>query len=367
MNHKYYINQTFKLAQQGLGTTSPNPLVGAIIVKDGLVIASGHHERSGEGHAEYNAIMSAKKSIEGATLYCNLEPCCHTNKKTPPCVDLIIKSGIKEVVISNIDPNPLVAGKGVQKLRDAGIEVISGILDNEGQELNEVFFHFIKYKTPFVHIKVAQTLDGKICTDNGSSKWISDEAARKWVHQLRLKYDAIGIGRKTLDKDSPRLNIRMGVENKGKEPFKVIFANPNLLNLKNQLLMPPLANKTIIIAKKADIEQMTNKQKAHFKDHHIKIITIENESRFIEESLEKLGQEKITSILIEGGGHLLSSFINNHLYNKLSIITVPKVIGNGRPFFVNKDRVDMANAIEFTNVTYELMNDQIIMHSKREI
>lgn len=205
-----YIKRCFDLARLGTGNVSPNPLVGAVIVKDGKVIAEGYHKASGLAHAELDAIQKANCDLQGATIYCNLEPCCHTNKRTPPCAQRIIKEGFSKVVISNLDPNPEVAGAAVKLLREAGIEVVTDILHDQGAQLNEIFFHHIVNQRPFVHLKMAQTLDGKLASKTMDSKWITSESSRKNVHAERDHYDAIMVGANTLRQDNPTLTVRTG-------------------------------------------------------------------------------------------------------------------------------------------------------------
>ena len=192
-----YMRECFQLAKKALGKTSPNPLVGCVIVKDQKVIARGYHKKSGLPHAEIEALNSSKEPIAGSTLYCNLEPCCHTNKKTPPCAQRLVQEKPSRVVIANLDPNPEVAGKGVKLLRENGIEVLTGVLEEQGELLNEVFFTAMRKQRPFIHLKWAQGLDGRTALPNGSSKWITGEKARLRVHKERELYDAIVIGKKT--------------------------------------------------------------------------------------------------------------------------------------------------------------------------
>ena len=208
-NFEKYMHMTLELAKKGAGLVSPNPLVGAIIVKDNEVIAQGYHKKVGLAHAEVDALNNATAPVDGATLFCNLEPCCHTNKRTPPCAPQIIEAGIKKVIIANLDPNPEVAGKGVKLLQDHGIEVVTGILEKEGQQLNEIFFTHITKGKAFVELKMAQTLDGKMASMSGDSKWITSEESRKLVHQHRLNYDAIVVGANTARFDDPSLTVRL--------------------------------------------------------------------------------------------------------------------------------------------------------------
>ncbi|MEX0798323.1 MAG: bifunctional diaminohydroxyphosphoribosylaminopyrimidine deaminase/5-amino-6-(5-phosphoribosylamino)uracil reductase RibD, partial [Bacteriovoracaceae bacterium] len=208
MSDENFMKMCFDLAKNAWGRVSPNPYVGAVLVKDGRIIGKGFHKGPGHAHAEIDAINNAEESVEGATLYCNLEPCCHLNKRTPPCAQRLAQEKIKKVVVSNLDPNPQVAGKGLRILKEAGIEVATGELEEEGKELNEVFFKFIQTGAPFIHLKWAQTLDGKIATSDGNSKWISSIQARRQVHWERLGHDAIMVGARTLKNDNPSLTIR---------------------------------------------------------------------------------------------------------------------------------------------------------------
>lgn len=200
MTYETYIQRTFELAKRGLGKTWPNPLVGAVIVKNGKIIGEGYHKRHGLDHAEVDAIKNCTESPEGATIFVNLEPCCHTNKNTPPCAQRLIQEKIKKVVISNLDPNPLVNGQGIQLLKENGIEVEYGILSDLGEKLNEVFFFSQRNKAPFIHLKLASTLDGKISMPNGESKWITGPIAREYVHELRSGVRRLSLGRKPSEK-----------------------------------------------------------------------------------------------------------------------------------------------------------------------
>lgn len=301
-----YINHCFELAIQGIGTASPNPLVGAVVVKNEKIIGVGYHHKYGEVHAEPDALSNCTEDVEGSTLYCNLEPCCHTNKQTPPCTDLIIQRKIKRVVISNLDPNPAVAGKGVSKLRDAGIEVLVGVQQEQGLKLNEIFFKWIQTGLPFVHLKWAQTLDGKISTLSGDSKWISDELARTEVHQMRLKYDGVLIGRQTLNNDNPRLDIRH-VDSKGKNPWKIIVGNRDKID------------KTTLLSQNKD-------EKSLF------VGSIEDNKEAWKNMLRGLGEKKISSLLVEGGGKTLAALLKYDLFDKITVYIAPKILGHGMSY-----------------------------------
>ncbi|MBZ0199731.1 MAG: bifunctional diaminohydroxyphosphoribosylaminopyrimidine deaminase/5-amino-6-(5-phosphoribosylamino)uracil reductase RibD, partial [Ignavibacteriaceae bacterium] len=208
MTDESYIKLAIEIAKKGNGNVSPNPLVGCVIVKDDRIIGAGFHERFGESHAEVNAIENSKEDVKGSTLYVNLEPCSHIGK-TAPCVDRIIEKKIKRVEIGTLDMNPLVSGKGIKKLMSKGIDIKVGVLEKECIALNKFFFKFISQKLPYVTLKAAQTIDGKIADFSGDSKWISCSSSRRYVHEMRSKYDAVFVGMGTVKKDDPSLTVRL--------------------------------------------------------------------------------------------------------------------------------------------------------------
>lgn len=231
MADESYIQLAIEIAKKGTGSVSPNPLVGCVIIKDNKIIGAGYHQKFGEEHAEINAINSSAESVEGSTLYVNLEPCSH-HGKTPPCVDRIIKEKIKRVVIGTLDVNPLVSGNGVKALKKAGVDVKVGVLENECIELNKFFFKYITSKLPYVTLKAAQTLDGMIADKNKNSEWISSKESIKYVHWLRASYDAVLFGSDTAKIDNPKLTVRM-VE--GRNPYRVVLDSK--LSLKTDLYL----------------------------------------------------------------------------------------------------------------------------------
>ena len=311
-----FIQKTFLLAKKGQAFTSPNPLVGALIVKDNKIIAGGYHKRCGLAHAEIEAIHKTKqKHLCGSTLYVNLEPCSHFGR-TPPCVDQIIKNKIKRVVISTLDPNPTVKGKSVRKLKKAGIKVDVGLLRDEARKLNEVFFKNMKYKMPFVVVKVAQSLDGKIATVKGLSKWITTAKSRKLVLSLRDKYDGVLVGANTFIKDNPHLN---GLR---KIPYKIVISSQ--LNLPpSHYLFKTNPHKLIIFSSYKNRNKLDNIPKA------VKLIFLKETKgelplRNILKILYKLG---IMSVFIEGGSDTLGRFFKRKLIDKAYFFISPKIIG----------------------------------------
>jgi diaminohydroxyphosphoribosylaminopyrimidine deaminase/5-amino-6-(5-phosphoribosylamino)uracil reductase len=354
-----YMEMALDLAKRGMGTVAPNPMVGAVVVKNNIILGKGWHVRPGEPHAEPNAIADCEESCEGATIYVTLEPCCHTNKRTPPCTNAILQNKFKRVVIATLDPNPNVAGNGVKILEDAGIEVVVGILEKESQQLNEIFFKNILTKTPYVHLKMAQTLDGKLSTMSGDSKWITDENARTLVHQMRLQYDAVMVGRKTLNNDDPSLNIRMGIDSKGKTPFRIVVGNIREIDFNAKIFNDENTDKTIVLTSIEDYQKADEAKIKHLTDKKVQIVftSIKEDKMDIEEGFKKLGDLGITSILVEGGGGLASSLLERKLVDKATVFVAPKVIGSGIGYY-NKSFEKMSDALNFTNVQVKSVGNQ---------
>lgn len=338
-------------AAKGLGLVAPNPLVGAVIVKEGRIVARGFHSKCGQAHAELDAINNASCDLKGATLFCNLEPCCHTNKKTPPCVPIIIASGISRVVIANLDPNPAVSGKGILQLRENNIEVTGNVLKVEGEKLNEIFFYHIINKKIFINLKAAQTLDGHIQSISGDSKWISNEDCRKEAHELRLKYDGIFIGRNTLNNDDPRLNIRMGINSKNKIPLRIILGSPHKFNWDSYILNNNL-DKNFYLVPKNSLSTLDKEKLKTLSLGHI----IEHES--LEKSLKELYNLNITSLLVEGGSKVLSTFLKEEAFNKLTIFQAPILLGKGFGI-LDKESLKISDSIELKLSSVKNVNGNI--------
>jgi diaminohydroxyphosphoribosylaminopyrimidine deaminase/5-amino-6-(5-phosphoribosylamino)uracil reductase len=309
-----FILRALELAKMGHGTTWPNPMVGCVIVKDGRVIAEGFHRRSGEAHAELDAINNATESIKGSTVYVNLEPCCHTNKQTPPCAQRLIQEGVAKVVIANRDPNPNVDGNGMTLLRGAGIEVVYGIHEDLGEELNEVFFHAQRKKRPFVHLKMASTLDGKIAMNSGESRWITGEEARNEVQHMRSRHQAVMIGAGTLRRDNPKLNVRLP-EYKGEQPWRIVFTNSGNLPSDKSLFTDELKEKTLVFTKSACSVDLPSNQ----------IIRVQS----LQDAMENLYERKIINILFEGGPCLAGEMLKGNLIQRVSLFVNPSFLGEG--------------------------------------
>lgn len=323
MNDEFYIKKTLSLAVRARGRTSPNPMVGALLVKNDRIISEGYHKKAGTPHAEVIAIDNAKGQAKGATLYVSLEPCCHKDKRTPPCTEKIIASGIKKVVISMPDPNPKVSGKGIEELERAGIKVISGILEEKARELNEYYIKYITKGMPFVTLKIAMTLDGKIATPDGESKWITGEKARKLVHKYRGSVDAVLTAIGTVKADNPQLTCRSG---KGKNPVRILI-DPDLeVPLYSNILTTP--PETIIVTNRSKAgSEKSEKTREKIIENGIKLIAYNTEKLDLQWLMRELGKLGITSIMVEGGSSLNSYCLNNGIVDKILFFIAPKIIG----------------------------------------
>ncbi|QQS35093.1 MAG: bifunctional diaminohydroxyphosphoribosylaminopyrimidine deaminase/5-amino-6-(5-phosphoribosylamino)uracil reductase RibD [Ignavibacteriales bacterium] len=328
MTDESYIQLAIEIAKRGIGYVSPNPLVGCIIVKDDRIVGAGYHEKFGENHAEINAISSSRENLEGTTLFVNLEPCSHTGK-TPPCVDKIIEHKIKRVVIGTLDMNPLVSGKGIRKLKSAGVEVKVGVLEKECIQLNRFFFKHITKKIPYVTIKAAQTVDGKIADIKGNSKWISSIESRRYVHNLRSQYDAILIGAGTANKDNPLLTVRL---TEGRNPRRIVVDTNLVLKTTHKLLTNNHDSNLIIITSKNSIDKKRKVKKLISQGAHIIYSkSAGNGYLDLKYMLKELGKLNLNSILVEGGSKLFTSFFQQNLYDNFLIFLSPKLIGSGVP------------------------------------
>ena len=359
MKEVEYMKLALDLAKKGCGYVNPNPMVGAVIVKNDEIIGVGYHEKYGELHAERNAIANCISSPKDATIYVTLEPCCHYGK-TPPCTDAIIESGIKKVVIGSSDPNPLVSGKGVEILRSNNIEVVENVLKDECDKLNEVFFYYMKTKTPYVVMKYAMTMDGKIATYTGKSKWITGEEARLNVHKDRHKYSGIMVGVETVLTDDPMLNCRI---QDGKNPTRII-CDTNLRTPLDSNIVSSSKNIPTIIATCCDNE---DKQKQYI-EKGCKVIKISKKDNHLD--LNKLmiclGEEKIDSILLEGGGTLNWSALNNNVVNKVQTYISPKIFGgiNSKSPVAGIGVENPKQAFYLKNIAIKQIGEDILIESE---
>jgi len=323
MNDELYMKRALDLAARSRNQASPNPRVGAVMVKGGNIISEDFHRKPGTPHAEALVIAKAGEKSKGSLLYVNLEPCCHTEKRTPPCTRAIIRAGIREVVIGMMDPNPKVSGKGILELQKAGIAVRSGILEIEAKKLNETYTKYITTGQPFVILKIAMTLDGKIATPEGQSKWITSDKARHMVHQLRRSVDAILTAIGTVKADDPELTARI---RGGKSPQRIII-DPDLeIPLDAKVLqLPP---QTVLIVKSSAKEE----KKIILSGEGIQLMEYEGERIDLQWLMRKLGEKEITSLLIEGGSSLNAYAFEAGIVDKAMFFIAPKIMGGNKSF-----------------------------------
>ena len=363
---KKYMRMAIELAKRGTGAVNPNPMVGAVVVKNRKVIGEGYHKFFGGPHAEVYALEDAGKEAEGAEIYVPLEPCSHYGK-TPPCAKKIIDMRIKKCFIGSSDPNPKVAGKGVAMLKEAGIEVVENVLKEECDEINQVFFKYIKTKIPYLFIKCGITLDGKIALSNGISKWITNSIAREKVQFYRNKFMGIMVGINTVLTDNPSLTAR--VEN-GVNPFRIIV-DPHLKIDENcRVVKNNEDEKTVIITSQKNlfIEDTENteiqiKQKKLCKENKVKFIFIDGEKFSFKKMLEEIGKTGIDSILLEGGETLISLAFEENVIDGGEIFIANKILGDSsaKPFISGFVREKMEEAVQLTNVRNNIYGENVGM------
>jgi diaminohydroxyphosphoribosylaminopyrimidine deaminase/5-amino-6-(5-phosphoribosylamino)uracil reductase len=364
---RQYMDRAIELAWQGRGWTSPNPMVGAVVVKGGQVVGEGFHPQAGKPHAEIYALDAAGAEAEGATLYVTLEPCAH-HGRTPPCVERLLSSGVSRVVVAVMDPNPLVAGKGIQRLKEAGIEVEVGVSAHEATRLNERFFKYIKTKRPFVAIKTGMSLDGKIATASGESQWITNEDSRMHVQTLRATYDAIMVGVNTVVQDNPRLTCRIPG---GRQPLKIIIDSmartPLNANIFAKQGTQHLRSNTIICVcsrapedrvralREVGAEIMVCADSGFNVDTHIDLAKL----------MPMLGKREITSVLLEGGGTLNSAALDAGIVDKIYAYVAPKIIGGvGAPTMVEGSGVVLLEeAVQLYRMTCHHLQGDILLEA----
>ena len=322
--HQKWMRKALELAQKGRGYTSPNPMVGAVLVKDDKIIGDGYHQKFGRPHAEVGAIAQAGEFAKGATLYVNLEPCSHEGK-TPPCALKIINAGISEVFISMIDPNPRVNGNGVRILQDAGITVHVGLLETEARHLNRGFIHYIEKKRPWITLKMAQTADGYIADVSGKSKWISSSVAREFVMNQRTHHDAIMVGMGTVFKDDPGL---LPVNRDGFIPYRIVLDDILRIPPRLRLVSDEFHHRTVIVTvsdeKKQKVKQLIGSG--------VQILHVPGDSFGwidLPKAMEKLAEFGITSVYSEGGSQVAGSLIQQGLVDEIQLFIAPKVLGEG--------------------------------------
>lgn len=356
-----YMKMALKLAAKGRGFVKTNPLVGSVIVKNGVVLSTGYHRAYGEYHAERNAILNLKTSAHGATLYVNLEPCVHYGK-TPPCTDIIIDSGIRRVVVGTLDPNPIVSGKGIDKLRKNGIIVDVGLMENQCRKLNEIFFHNIETKMSFVALKFGTTLDGKISTSAGMSKWITNVEARRHAHFLRSVYSGILVGINTVIEDDPQLNCRLV----GKRNPVRIVCDTNLNIPFNCQIVKTAKKQATYVASSVK----SGRKIDMLKEAGVRVINVEKLNGHInlKQLLGKLYDLGIDSILVEGGSEINYGFVEQRLINAVYSYISPKLIGgvSAKTPVGGKGFQNLNEAISLRNENVKFLGDNILLEYRSD-
>jgi len=354
MHDVRYMKRALSLARRAEGMTSPNPMVGAVLVKKGRIISEGYHKMAGTPHAEVIAIDAAGNEATGSTLYVTLEPCCHKDKRTPPCAEKIAASRIRDVIIAMKDPNPRVSGKGIIELERAGIRVVCGVLEDQASVLNEFYIKHITTGMPFVVLKIAMTLDGKIATPLGESKWITGESARNEVHRLRGKVDAILSGIGTVKADNPQLTCRTG---KRKNPVRVIIDPEFEISPQAQVLSCPpqtiLVTRTVSSLRK---KEFLTEKGVHFIEHELDRVDL---SRL----MGRLYEMGITSVLVEGGSSLNSSCLEAGIVDKVIFYIAPMIIGGKDSFPAVGGKIfrEISDAFRLTRSVVRRVGDDIVV------
>lgn len=352
-----YMRLAMQLAGNAIGRTSPNPLVGAVIVKDNRVVGCGWHRKAGTPHAEVHALNQAGELAQGADVYVTLEPCAHYGK-TPPCAKALVEAKVKNVYGGLLDVNPKVAGKGFKILEDAGIHVEYGFLQDELRKQNEVFFKWIEHKKPFVVLKAAMTLDGKIATATGQSKWITNETSRAYGYKLRDIYDGIMVGINTVIEDNPMLTARV---DGGKNPIRIVVDSSLKIDINANIVQDKSAKTIIATTDKADKDKILKLQA-----QDVDVIVVdkdENDKVDIEKLLDILGQKNICSILVEGGATLSGSFVAKKLVDKVYFFIAPKIIGGkeAKTPVAGTGILNLQEALALKDIQIEKLEEDILI------
>lgn len=351
-----YMERALELANMGIGRVNPNPLVGAVIVKDNEIIGEGYHECYGQAHAERNAVKNATKPVEGSTIYVTLEPCAHYGK-TPPCVDLLIEKKFKRVVVGMLDPNELVAGKSVEKLKQHGIEVVVGVKEEECKKMNEIFIKYITSKIPFVILKSGMSIDGKIATYSGESKWITSQQSREDSQNLRNRLQSIMVGVNTVIADDPELTCRI---NNDKNLIRIIVDTNLRIPLDSKVIKNE--DKSTIIATTVDSDE--NKKQV-LRKLGIKVIEVPRKNNRVDlrELVKRLGQDGIDSILIEGGGTLNFSALQENIVDKVIFYIAPKILGgeNSKSSIAGEGFSKLDEAVKLMNTSYRKIGEDLVI------
>lgn len=362
MDDVKYMRRALELARMAEGETSPNPMVGAVIVDDnGTIVGEGYHHKAGQPHAEINALAEAGDKAKGATIYVTLEPCSHYGR-TGPCCEALIKAGVKRVVSAVTDPNPLVAGRGLNRLREAVIEVTNGVCEDEAKKLNEKFFFWITHKRPFVSLKYAMTLDGKLAADGGDSKWITGTEARTYAHWLRKTHDAVVVGKNTVLQDDCELTTRMV---KGKNPLRIVLDSKCSIPL-NAKILNGEAKTLVAVSKDAPVAKISALQALK----NVEVVKLlEHNSRLdIKALLDYLAVHEITSLLVEGGSEVHGAFLDAGCAERVYAFIAPKIIGgkNALAPVGGSGCKDMDKAMRLQDVEYKQLGSDLLVTGRTE-
>jgi len=356
--HQRFMQRALEQARKGEGRTAPNPPVGAVIVKDGVIVGAGFHPQAGQPHAEVFALQQAGVKAHGATIYVTLEPCSH-HGKTPPCADALIAAGLESVYIGTIDPNPVVAGRGVEKLKQAGIEVHVGLLEGHCRRLIAAFHHHILTGQPFTIYKAAVTLDGNTATTAGDSQWVSGEESRLAVHRLRDRVEAIMVGVNTVLSDDPLLNTRLP-EGNGRDPLRVVVDGQLRISPTCRMLQQQSAAQTLIATISADQNKISNLQATG-----AEVITFPAVAGKVSLAAlwQELGRRKVQRLLLEGGAELAGAALSAGLINRLMLFVAPKLLGGSSPFrlFSGSGCQKMVEALELVDMNYTKSGEDLLI------
>ena len=370
-----YMQRAIALAKKGAGFVNPNPMVGCVVVKDNEIIAEGYHEYYGGLHAERNALTHTTADCKGATLYVTLEPCCH-HGKTPPCTDIIIEKGIKKVVVGLLDPNPLVSGKGISILQNAGIEVVTGVEADKIKELNKVFLKYIKTKRPYVILKTAMTLDGKIASYTGDSKWITNDKSRQLVHKLRSEMMGIVAGIGTVKADNPMLNCRLESSQQSavsgqsniRQPIRIIVDTKASISLDSNIVKTANEYRTILAVGQQSTVKNQQSKINELESFNVEILQCEEKDGRVDinDLMIKLGEKGIDSLLLEGGSCLNAAFLEAGCVDEVYAFIAPKIIGgeHSKSPIGGKGIELMKDAITFDKVEIEQIENDILIKCK---
>lgn len=362
MNDEYYMKIALNLARSVKGQTYPNPPVGAVVVKDGVIYGIGVHLKNGEPHAEVHALEMAGTNARGATIYVTLEPCSHVGK-TPPCAQLIIHSGIARVVVANEDPHEKVAGQGIVMLQEAGITVDVGVLKEEVAEINDVFFHYIRTKRPYVTMKTGVSLDGKIATPSGESRWITGEASRRDVHAYRHQHDAILVGVNTVLIDNPQLTTRLS--HGGKNPIRIVLDTHLRTPLDATVVTDGVTRTIIFVGNTVPQEKML----LYTAYELVEVVQLKTATIILEDVLKLLGEREVASLFVEGGSKINDSFLRSGMINKFIVYVAPKLIGGSKaPTPIGGEGIHtLSNVLQLEITSIEQIGDDVKIVAQQRI